>query len=299
MKDNFFKKIKYFFVFALVVLVAGMALLGVLGFNQPVDYSNNYELHISVDQSTKNEKEVIFEYADKAFDELGINPISYGTQVLDDGSVVIYKFSSDVSQYVDVVLDTVQNGLNEKGEVSGVIAEVKAYETIGSSLGSFGFVALALGITVVAAFVVMLILNKLIQALALAFSTVFAAILFVAFTALVRVPAGPFIGFSIALASIFATIISIFILGRYKELRKDPDFEREDASVIATTIFNKDAKKIIISLFFVIIAVVSMIAVIVPYMMFVAAQLGIAIFIGTICAAIGTPFIYSLLGKKK
>ena len=64
MKDNFFKKIKYFFVFALVVLVAGMALLGILGFNQPVDYANNYELHISVDQSTKNEKEVIIEISD-------------------------------------------------------------------------------------------------------------------------------------------------------------------------------------------------------------------------------------------
>ena len=299
MKDNFFKKVKYFFVFALVVLVVGMTLLGVLGFNQPVDYANNYELHVSVDQNTKNEKEVILEYADKAFNELGISPLSYATQIQDDGSVVIYKFSSDVSAYVDAVLTTVQDGLNEKGEVSGVIAEVKAYDTIGTSTGSFGWIVLALGITFAVAFIVTLIINKLAQALALAFSAVFAAVLFVAFTALVRIPAGPFIGFSIAIASIFATIISTFILGRYKELRKDPEFERVDASVIATNIFNKDMKKITIALFFVIIAVVSMIAVIVPYMMFVAAQLGFAIFIGTICAAIGTPFVYSLLGKKK
>jgi len=299
MKDNFFKKIKYFFVFALVVLVAGMTLLGVLGFNQPVDYANRYEVHVSVDQNTKNEKEVILEYAEKAFDEIGVSPVSYSTQILDDGSVVIYKFNQDITDSANTILSIVQDGLDEKGEVNGVIAEVKVYETIGSSMGQLGWVALALGITVVVAFVLALILNKLAQALALAFSTIFSAVLFVALVALARIPAGAFIGFSIAIATVFATITSTFILGRYKELRKDPAFERVDASVIASTIFGKDAKKIVISLIFVIIAIVSMIAVIVPYLMFVAAQVGVAIFVGTICAVMGTPFIYGLIGKKK
>lgn len=299
MKGNFFKKIKYFFVFALVVLVAGMTLLGVLGFNQPADYANIYEVHVSVDQNTKNEKEIIYEYAEKAFSELGVSPLSYATQVLDDGSVVIYKFNKDLTTGADLILSTVQAGLDEKGEVSGVVADVKVVETIGSSMGSLGYVALALGITVVAAFVVVLILNKLVQALAFAFSTVFAAVLFVAFVALVRIPAGSFIGFSIAISSVFAAITSAFIVGRYKELRKDSAFEREDASVIASTVFDKDIKKIIAVLAFVLIAVVSMIAVIVPYFMFVAAQLGFAVLAGIVCAVFGTPFIYGLIGKKK
>lgn len=298
MKDNFFKRIKYFFVFALVVLVAGMALLGVLGLNQPADYANIYEVHVCVDQNTKNEKEVVVEYANKAFEELGVKPISYSTQILDDGSVVIYKFDKDLTQNADVILSSVQNGLNEEGEVKGVIASVKVYETIGANIGDLAWVAVSLGITVVAAFVLLLILNKFIQALALAFSTVFAAVLFVAFVALTRIPAGSFIGFSVVIASVFAAIISSFIVGRYKELRKDANFEREDASIIASTVFGKDAMKIVLSLVFVIIAVVAMIAVIVPYFMFAAAQLGVAIFTGTLCAVFGTPLIYGLFGKK-
>ncbi len=299
MKENFAKKIKIFIVAVLVLLVAGMTVFGIFGFNQPVDYADKYEVHIIVDQNTKNEKAVVVEYAEKAFDELGVSPSSYATQIVNDGEVVIYKFNEDLTASADKILQIVQKGLDEKGEVSGVKAEVKVYETLALTDNQTGWVILALGVAVIVAFIAIAIFNSVAQALAVAFSTILSAVLFIALSALVRIPAGSFIAFSLAVSAIFTAVISIFTVARYKEMRKDPEYEREDASVLAWKVFGKDVKKTIVFAIFTLISVITLIAVFVPYLMFIAGQLAIALVVGSVSAWIGTPFFYGLIGKKK
>ena len=43
---KFMTKMKWFITVTLIVLVAGMAVFGFLGFNNSVDYSESYEINV-------------------------------------------------------------------------------------------------------------------------------------------------------------------------------------------------------------------------------------------------------------
>ena len=88
---KFMAKMKWFIAVTLIVLVAGMAVFGFLGFNNSVDYSESYEINVRLEQNIDADKETMKTTADRFFADKGIKIVS--SQMQDDG--MIYKLASE------------------------------------------------------------------------------------------------------------------------------------------------------------------------------------------------------------
>ena len=53
-------KLKIWTVITLILIVAGMAIFGIFGFNQTVDYGNAYETDITVEQNVQKSGEIVY-----------------------------------------------------------------------------------------------------------------------------------------------------------------------------------------------------------------------------------------------
>jgi len=106
--NSVMNKMKYFVISSLVILVVGMTLLGIFGLNKPIDYSDSYEINVSIAIDDDSLKQEMKETADKYFEENGIIYASFQSQ--EDGMSLVYKFTTDQTskvQELKSVLDAV------------------------------------------------------------------------------------------------------------------------------------------------------------------------------------------------
>ena len=89
--NGLLKKYKFFIVCALVVLVVGMALFGIFGLNQTVDYKGGYEVRVSIDQSVGNSKSILKNSTEDYFASSDIKS-SYIVQEIDDEILTATNF---------------------------------------------------------------------------------------------------------------------------------------------------------------------------------------------------------------
>ena len=61
MKNGVMDKIKWFVVSILILLVAGMTVLGFAGFNNTLDYADSYEINITLEIVNDDAKEILKE----------------------------------------------------------------------------------------------------------------------------------------------------------------------------------------------------------------------------------------------
>ena len=65
MKYSITQKFKVFFIITIIILAAGLTLLGVFGYNQAADYSRGYQLNVSVSENFGEAGEDMKSAADK------------------------------------------------------------------------------------------------------------------------------------------------------------------------------------------------------------------------------------------
>ena len=223
-------KIKWFIIATLVILVAGMTIFGIFGFNNTADHSESYEVSISVDQSIDKAKEILKSSSEKYLSEKGL---SYFVQVMDDGAMLTYKFNSDVSAKVADMVSTVETALSANAETNGVKAEMSISEVKGSDLINVCGLLIAVGVSIFAIFIFVLIMERMLaSAVATVCSTVLAFLIFVSLMALTRLPANPFIDVVSVIAMVLSAIISVVIVGKYREEIKNATTKMTNGEIV-------------------------------------------------------------------
>ena len=293
------KLTKILIVAFLVLVVAGMAVLGFVGLNNTTDYSKGYEVQVSVDNIRDGEQAIAETSAKEYFKQVGLK--NYTVQSMDDGinAVIIFKFNEDVTFKVSGLEEFVQQSL---GADAIAIAEVDVVETLASNSPNIWSFVLGIAIAVVAIFVYTIIIEKLAGSVATLISSVGAGLLSVALIALTRVPANPLFLISIALSMLIASGIAITLVNRYRAEMKNEGSAKLSNAEIAQAVTKGEYKKFAILggalvVFALMFAVLGLIGV--AHMFNVCIHLlivGVSAFIPSIVAA---PVFWPLLAKKK
>lgn len=297
MNCSIIKKAKIFFISVLVVLVVGLTLFSVFGFNQTVDYRDSYEVQVSVDQKVGNVLQVTNEATNEYFSQKGIKPIDYTTQILDDGMTVLYKFNSDQTILTTGLKTAVENAIESKSTVKDVFVEVSVREVVASSNVNVGRYILAIVIAIVGAFVYALIVEKLASAVSVAFSMILSAILFMSLMGITRIPASPFATISGIVAVVLAGVISIVTVNRYKAEYKKAD--KLTNAEIVDKVANNSKKLYLLLGSALLLTAIALCVLGLPYVMIASAQALVAGISGISSAIFGTPFMWCLIKKNK
>ena len=301
------KKYKLFIVISLVLLVVGMTIFGIFGFNQAIDFKKGYEVRVSIDNNVGNAKSVLEDATESYFDAKGIVSAEYAFQKMDDGKTLVYKFrekisvtESDIETYVQNKLDT--DVKNNGVAVGAGVVEVDAFygEVLGNDYFEVGWLLLALGIGVVITYVYAKIREKLSGATATVGASLLASLLFVAVMGITRIPAYPFVGYGIALAAVLAAALSIATVGRCKEELKNSASAKLNTWQVADKVMKYEGKKYLFTVVAVLIAAVALVAFIVPYLIIAAGQMAIAGLCACFAAYFGAPLVWAAIkGSKK
>jgi len=290
MNAKFIKRIKIFIISALVIIVAGMSMLAFLGFNQPVDNKDSFEMQISVNQVAGNTVEVLQNASEKAIKDNDMFVVS--EQKLNGGATLIYKFNKDVSDKAEVVEKAVQAALDGT-DVVNVQATVSVHQLKGSHGSQALKVLLGLGIGLIVASLFVLILNKFASAVAVLSSSALSIVLFMSLVSLTRIPAQPYFAVFTCVASLFSLVISTIITTKYKsEIKKDSKISSAEVVGKANTELAITFALLMLAvlLFSLIFGIITSIAV---GLIMLAA--GVA---GVFTAIYFTPFMWALLRRK-
>ncbi len=291
------KKAKIFFISALVILVVGLTLFGVFGFNQTIDYKAGYELQVSVDQKAGSVIDVMNDVTNTYFAENNVKPLDFATQTLDDGMMVVYKFNTDVTDSVEGLKNSIQTALDNDNTIEDVVANVLVKKVYAKSNINVGKLLLALAISAVAIFVYALIFEKLASAVSVVFSTVLSAVLFIAIMGMTRIPASPFVAIGGVISVLLAGILSIVTVNQYKAEYKKANNDT-NAEIVDKVVFG--AKKLYIILAFaVLLSALALCILGLPYVMIASIQVVVAGICGITSAIFGTPFMWCLIKKNK
>lgn len=181
---NYAKNFKYFLIAALVIVVAGMAILGFLGFNNSSDYADAKEVKITASEVFDNDSSVIKSTASKVFGENGLKYTS--VKSMDESRVVVYEFMSDVS---DEVITQLQTALDEADLTASVDVTVEKFDTVSyKTFEEALWLILAVSILLVVAFVYLAFRYKWAAAFATLVSVIAYVLVAIALTAITRIP---------------------------------------------------------------------------------------------------------------
>ncbi|MBQ9104192.1 MAG: hypothetical protein IJY57_03800 [Clostridia bacterium] len=235
MKNLKISKFKLFVVIALALLVVGMTLLGIFGFNQTVDYADGYEITVKVESNLGDAESVMKNVSDSYFDEKGIKTVSYAFQELEEGETLIFKLK-DGSVFEDTLkLEDIKAELKTKietafaekgGALSGLQVTVDAFTSHNHANENVKGVVIASAIAIVACLIYLFFMEKLSGALTMLITSIGSALLSIAVIALARIPASPFVACTVMLSAILAGILSIGIVNRCRELTKSVVYEK-------------------------------------------------------------------------
>ncbi len=297
MKNLNLNKNKLFIITILVILVVGMTLLGVFGFNRSVDYSKSYELTVSIDQNSGNATEILKDQTDAFLAENGLK--SKGViQDLDEGKSLVYKFSSNVLDSIEDLDGFITDKLTAEG-LTTVSVDVSFNETVERSSFGAWWVIIALGVALVASFIYVIIMDKLAVSVATVFASLCATILFIALLAITRIPATPFIGVMMAVSAIVASVFSVTTLRRYKDEWKNSENEKLSASELIEKLAPAIKVKYVIASALILLGAVQLFAIFSPSLMIAGGQFLIAGISGIFSASLGAPLIWSAIKDSK
>ena len=258
---------KIWLVATVLIVLAGIVMLSIFGFNNTVDYSKGYELTVGVDQKIEGQ-DLVFQTAEEYFSEKGIAPKNYTKVYLNDGASVVYKFDSAVDIDKDTLVLKIENAIdNEFALVSVDFNEFSSYKQ--DNVLNF---SLALLITAVVIFVLALILGKIKVSLGILLASIVSLIFYLGMVALFRIPVCDFLSVFTALSFIFGAILSAILLFKFKAIAKLSD-GKNTACEIAKQGAKSSALKLVVLCGVVVLTAVSLLIFGTTYLKFLALHL--------------------------
>ena len=290
------KKAKWFIIATLSILVVGMTLLGIFGFNNSLDYSQSYELKITVNQPLDKAKETLKESVEDYFEKKGISYVSY--QKIENGEGYLYIFSEDVADKLEGMQDKINNDFATKINDDVDVDMFVFSKATGTNNINVGMVILALGVGLAAIFIYALIMEKLAGALAVSGSYLLSILIFMALMAITRIPAIPYVEFVGVFAAVLACALSMTTVNRLKVQAKNTD-GKIDFDSLALSVIAKEKKKYVLALIAVFVACVALSALFMAYTFYLGAQILVAGVSATAVAYYFTPFVWAAIKAKK
>ena len=209
----FSKKVKIFLILTLCIIVAGMAVLGFLGFSNATEQVVNYEVTVGVDQDIDGEAQIVKEVAEKYFDSVGAK--RFNVRELGEGNYFVYTFTDNV-----IDINVLDENVNQAITGSTVVASAELVEVRPVSSDYVLDILLALSIASVLILIYLLILEKAAAAFTSLLNGILSVVLFVAITALIRVPVYSNLSIFITMSFIISLIISTVLSHRFIEIIK-------------------------------------------------------------------------------
>lgn len=233
-KNNTAKKL--WIIITLLIVVAGMVMLGMFGLNQNPDYNSSYEICVGVDQNVNGSGEIVKNAAEKYFEEKNVKIASYATQTMDDGAMFVYKLC-DKAEAIDAteLKTAVQNALNANELTENLVAKTEGVNGVKVTYYKEVFgVALGLGIAALVSFVYLVLVEKPVAALSAVLGSLVSALLFISLISIARIPAYPTFAAGLAFSFVLALIFSTVIVNRFREVMKIVGNEKMTVSEIAS-----------------------------------------------------------------
>ncbi len=295
-------KIKCFIIATLSLLVVGITLLSVFGFNQTADYKESYELQVSIDQRAAGATDVLSASVDEYFANKGIAPVCGGKQVIDDGMGLLFKFDSDVSSHATEIKQFIETKLLSSGINTAEITAVEVIVNASIVKEGEGFedwmLLVGSAVAVVCILVYALIMVKLTGALATLFSAVLSALTFVALMAITRLPAAPFVTIGCVFAGILGGVLALSSIARYREEDKNTANENLSTKELIEKMLKLEKKKYLLVLISVALVGLALIATMASYFMIAGAQLIVVSVVATASSYFGVPLLWNAIKNK-
>lgn len=198
----------------LALIVVGIALASIFGFNNSVDYKDSYEVVVGVTQKIDEKSIAAKNAAENFFEAKGVAPVDYLSQTSNDASRFIYKFETKTEIDVNELKAEIEKAVNDAS--IGVIAEVSELKDV-SNKADLGLVWV-LSIAVVFGLVYLAISENFASGLSAIFTAITAGVLFVAMLGLTRLPAYPFLSLNLMVTFILTFVLSLVLARRFKEI---------------------------------------------------------------------------------
>ena len=293
-------RIKIVIIATLVILVAGMTLFGVLGFNNTTDFKAGYEVKVELYEVLENADEQVVSSVESYLTEKGIAYNSSLTRKLDDGRIVIFNTDAVTQANADEIKAKVVADLNAKGGTFAtlVVEDCTVYSVEMFDQNQIGWVALAVGIALVALFIYVGITEKLAGALSVIFSSLISGFAFISLIALTRIPAGSVWALGTALSAILGGVVSMGIVNRCSEDIKNTGNDKLTYPEIASGAFKASLLRLSFTLGALVLAGIAFIALPIFHLTFIGLQL----IVSAVCgfgSAVWTEFIWALISNRK
>ncbi len=284
---------KIWLIATVLIVLAGIVLLSVFGFNNTVDYSKGYELTVGVDQNVDNQN-LIETTTESFFAENNIAPKKYSKVFLNDGSYVVYKFDGVIEFdkfYKDALISKLETALNN--EYIAVSVDFKEFKSF-SEVNALS-IALALIISAVAIFVFTIIFGKGRIAVTNLFASIVSVLSYLGMIALFRVPVCNFLGvftaFSLALSVLVATLLTF----KFKNILRIVSNEKMPLSEVASQGVKEGLPKFIVIIASVLALCVALLVFGTAYLKILALHLLISAVASFGASLIGAPAVWALI----
>lgn len=299
MKLNITNKFKIWVVITLVVLVVGLVLYGVIGFNSSMDYKTTYEANIKV-YSLDNSGELTQQATEKYFSDNGIDFNKNNFEMTEDGEgFAILKYQFKKAEDVEKINE---NNLKEavKIKLQSIGLEVEEYSVLQvkkAFFGNMGYVALALGISIVAILVYLFFMEKIASALATIISGVISGLLFIAYMTIASIPVNPSVWIMDIVSVLITVVLSAGLVARFREEEKNSANAKLTPKAIADKAVDASVLRYVVVFAFLIVASVLLIAVGKGNYRNIGYELCSASIVSVFSSIVWTPIMWALLKK--
>ena len=280
----------------LAVILAGMVVVSLFGFNKSADYNKSYEIVVGVDQCVGSASEIVKETADEFFAKNNVKPISISTQSLNNGARYIYKFNSPTNVVASQLKDAIQTAVNSDNTIESLVASVSISEVAVANNNSNLNIVFVMAIAIVVAFVYLAITEKYATSFVAIINSVISSILFIAIIGASRIPINATFDAFILSSFALSFILTLGLTERFKEIL----VLKGDSKPNLTEIVSLGLKLSIVRLIFVLLAilVVGIILTVVNFSyLFLALQILIAGISAVLSVAIFTCILWPLFKK--
>jgi SecD/SecF fusion protein len=290
-KFNFVKNFKYIVIAIMVVIVAGLAVLGFAGFNGSYEYKGGYEIRVVTEEAIGDMPDKIQNAAQTYLDR---EKVHYDVKKIDEGRIFIFSTAKKVSDTQIAGLKTaVEEATSNIYTIEVAQNEVSTYEV----KAGIGYTLLATAIIIVVAFLYSLIKYRVAMALSMLITCLAQALLTIALLAVTRIVITPAVVMTTVLGFALTIVYSFYFASKVKEDGKNVANKGVVSAEIAEGATKASLGFVLSVLAVVIVAVIAIAILGSTYLVWTAINLLVSAIAFAVASLGVTGGIYSLLKK--
>lgn len=296
MKFSAMNKIKIFLISVIVILLLGALVFGIFGANTAPDYKDGYELNVSVDANIGKASDVLKSATESYLESKGVQYSKYDVSTLDDGGILIIRFSENISDKISLTdLEVaVEEDMQGTEILKSIEVTAKLVERNDYSSNSALWITVGLAVALVLAFVYVTIVHKIQASVAVFAVSILASMVFASILTITRISVRNFFLPSIIATGALSAIFALSIVAKCTNTLKVSSNDKISYSVIA----EKSVKSSILGMIFAtgLLVVFALVIVILGSSFF--KFLGLQIAISAICSFVTAYILTAFLWEK-